>query len=158
MRRAQLTVAGAARYIESMAKHSVSCGTLVVNPRRELLLCHVTHTPKWDIPKGMREPGESELEAAMRELHEETGLSFESARFRELGPFAYRRDKRLHLYLVESGPGLDSLAHLRCSTSFPHHATGVPTPEMDGYRWAGRAEVASLCWPRMGEVLLSIAW
>ena len=44
-----------------MAKFTVSCGTLVVNPRGELLLCHVTDTPKWDIPKGMRDPGETEL-------------------------------------------------------------------------------------------------
>lgn len=141
-----------------MAKNTVSCGTLVVNPRRELLLCHVTHTPKWDIPKGMRDPGETELEAAMRELHEETGLAFAPAAFRELGPFAYRRDKRLHLFMVASGAQLDSLAQLRCSTTFPHRVSGVPTPEMDGYRWAARTEVGGLCWPRMGEVLLSIDW
>lgn len=141
-----------------MAKHSVSCGTLVVNPRRELLLCHVTNTPKWDIPKGMRDPGETELEAAMRELREETGLAFDADLFRDLGPFAYRRDKGLHLFMVEPGRALDCLAHLHCSTSFPHHVTGVPTPEMDGYRWAARPEVAALCWTRMGEVLLSIAW
>ncbi len=141
-----------------MAKQTLSCGTLVISPRRELLLCHVTHTHKWDIPKGMLDPGETELEAAMRELREEAGLAFDPARFRDLGPFAYRRDKRLHLFMVESGPGLKSLAHLHCSTTFPHHATGVPTPEMDGYRWAAREEVRSLCWPRMGEVLMGIAW
>ena len=141
-----------------MAKHSVSCGTLVVNPRRELLLCHVTNTPKWDIPKGMRDAGETGLEAAMRELREETGLVFDSAQFRELGPFAYRRDKRLHLFMVEPGPALDSLDQLHCTTTFPHRVTGVPTPEMDGYRWAARPELSGLCWPRMGEVLLSIDW
>ncbi|WP_313034639.1 NUDIX hydrolase [Massilia alkalitolerans] len=141
-----------------MARHSVSCGTLVVNPRRELLLCHVTNTPRWDIPKGLRDPGETELAAALRELREETGLVFDAALLRELGPFAYRRDKRLHLFMAEPGPALDSLAHLHCSTTFPHHVTDVPTPEMDGYRWAARPEVAGLCWPRMAEVLLSIPW
>jgi len=141
-----------------VAKYTVSCGTLALNARRELLLCHVTNTPRWDIPKGMRDLGETELEAAMRELREETGLVFDAGRFRELGPFAYRRDKRLHLFLVESGPELDSLAHLRCSTTFPHHVTGAATPEMDGYRWAARTEAGSLCWPRMGEVLLAIDW
>jgi hypothetical protein len=60
--------------------------------------------------------------------------------------------------MVEPGPGLDSLAHLRCSTTFPHHVTGVATPEMDGYRWAAREELRALCWPRMAEVLLAIAW
>lgn len=141
-----------------MAKHTLSCGTLVVNPRHELLLCHVTHTPKWDIPKGMLDAGETELEAALRELREETGLAFDAGRLRDLGPFSYRRDKRLHLFMVKSGPELDSLADLHCSTTFPHHVTGAPTPEMDGYRWAARDEVRGLCWPRMGEVLMSIDW
>ncbi|WP_169444496.1 NUDIX hydrolase [Massilia niastensis] len=141
-----------------MSKFAVSCGTLVVNPRRELLVCHVTDTAKWDIPKGLRDPGETELEAAMREMREEAGLVFEAGRFRDLGPFDYRRDKRLHLFLVESGDSLDSLAHLHCSSYFPHHVTGEPTPEMDGFRWARRDQVAALCWPRMAGVLLRIAW
>lgn len=141
-----------------MAKFSVSCGTLVVNRRRELLLCHVTDTPRWDIPKGLRDPGETELDAAMRELREEAGLSFDAGRFEDLGPFDYRRDKRLHLFLVRAGPELDALDHLHCSSFFPHHVTGVPTPEMDGFRWATREQAASLCWPRMAEVLLGIPW
>lgn len=141
-----------------MAKFSVSCGTLVVNPRRELLLCHVTDTLKWDIPKGLRDPGETELEAAVRELREEAGLSFDPALFQDLGPFEYRRDKRLHLFLVRSGPELDCLDHLCCTSFFPHHITAVATPEMDGFRWASRAEIAALCWPRMAEVLLGIDW
>ena len=141
-----------------MPKTTLSCGTLIVNPRRELLLCHVTHTAKWDIPKGMLDPGETELEAAMRELREEAGLMFEPGQFRDLGPFPYRRDKRLYLFMVEPGPGLDNLAHLHCSTSFAHHATGLPVPEMDGYRWAAREELRGLCWPRMGEVLMMIDW
>ena len=141
-----------------MAKHSVSCGTLVINSRRELLLGHVTHTPRWDIPKGVRDPGETALEAAMRELREEAGLVFEAARFRELGPFAYRRDKALHLFLVEAGAALDDLAQLRCESTFRHRVTGRPTPEMDGYRWATREQLPALCWPRMAEVLLGIAW
>ena len=141
-----------------MSKFIVSCGTLVVNPRSQLLLCHVTHTAKWDIPKGTQDPGESTLETAMRELREETGLAFGPERFTDLGPFDYRRDKRLHLYLVESGGELTSLDHLRCSSFFPHHASGRPTPEMDGYRWASRDQVRSLCWPRMAELLLSLDW
>lgn len=141
-----------------MARHSVSCGTLVVNPRRELLLCHVTGTAKWDIPKGLRDPGETELGAALRELREETGLVFEAAALRELGPFAYRSDKRLHLFMARCGAEFDNLAHLHCSTTFPHHVTGRQLPEMDGYRWARREELRALCWPRMAEVLLGIEW
>jgi len=141
-----------------MSKIAVSCGTLVVDQDRRLLLCHVTGTAKWDIPKGMQDPGETELEAAVRELREETGLAFASERFEELGRFDYRRDKALHLYKVEVGDTLPDLGHLVCRSYFPHHVTGKPTPEMDGFRWATRAEVARLCWPRMAERLSELAW
>jgi len=137
---------------------SVSCGVLVVSRDGQLLLCHVTHTAKWDIPKGMQDPGESALEAAMRELREEAGIWFAPERFVDLGQFKYRPDKRLHLFRVDAGDELTTLDHLRCSSFFPHHVTGKPTPEMDGFRWATRDEVARLCWPRMAGVLLSIHW
>jgi putative (di)nucleoside polyphosphate hydrolase len=136
----------------------VSCGTLVVNAAGQLLVCHVTNTAKWDIPKGMQDPGESTLQAAMRELREEAGIAFDAARFADLGGFAYRRDKRLHLYLVHAGDELDDLAHLACTSFFPHPLSGRPTPEADGYRWAARAELPALCWPRMGQLLVGLDW
>jgi 8-oxo-dGTP pyrophosphatase MutT (NUDIX family) len=137
---------------------TVSCGVLVVNRRRELLLCHVTHTARWDIPKGMMDPHEDTLEAAMRELREEAGICFAPECFHDLGGFAYRPGKRLHLYRVDAGEELESLDHLVCTSFFAHHATGRQTPEMDGFRWASRADVERLCWPRMAGVLLSLEW
>ena len=136
----------------------VSCGTLVVDAGGRLLLGHVTHTARWDIPKGLLDPGETPLAAAMRELWEETGLAFPADDFRDLGRFEYRRDKVLHLFRVDVGAALPDLAHLNCTSMYPHHATGAPTPEMDAYRWAGRDEVAALCWPRMAARLLAIGW
>jgi 8-oxo-dGTP pyrophosphatase MutT (NUDIX family) len=136
----------------------VSCGTLVVDGHGRLLICHVTGTAKWDIPKGLLDPGEDTLAAAVRELYEEAGLVFEAARFIDLGRFEYRRDKCLHLYKVEVGDELPDLGHLVCSSFFPHHVTGKPTPETDGFRWATRGEVAKLCWPRMAGRLLALDW
>lgn len=143
-----------------MSRYTVSCGTLVRDAGGRLLLCHVTGTAAWDIPKGMQDPGETTLEAAMRELGEEAGIGFDAGRYQELGQFDYRRDKRLHLYRVDvvAGDGLADLSHLACSSYFPHHATGRPTPETDGFRWAGRAEISRLCWPRMGALLLTLDW
>lgn len=137
---------------------ALSCGTLIVDAAGQLLLCHVTGTAKWDIPKGMRDPGETPLQAARRELREETGLSFEAARFQDLGRFSYRPDKQLHLFLLRAGDSLASLEHLVCTSMYEHEVTGQPTPECDGYRWATRAEIAALCWPRMGRRLLSLDW
>ena len=138
--------------------YTVSCGTLVLDGQGRLLLGHVTNTAAWDIPKGMQDPGETTLEAAMRELQEESGAAFAPERFVDLGEFAYRRDKRLHLYRVEAGEELGDLAQLVCTSWFPHHKTGKPTLEMDAFRWAGRDEVSQLCWPRMANLLLTLAW
>lgn len=143
---------------ESMGAMAVSCGTLVVDGDHRLLLGHVTHTPRWDIPKGLQDEGETLLAAAMRELYEETGLVFPAERFAEIGRIDYRRDKALHLFRVDAGPDLCALDGLTCRSFFPHRSTGKPTPEMDGYRWATRAEVARLCWPRMAERLLALDW
>lgn len=136
----------------------ISCGTLVVNSRGELLLCHVTNTDHWDIPKGMQDDGETPLASAMRELQEEAGIMFDAASFDDLGCFDYRPDKRLHLFRVQAPGDFDSLTHLVCTSFFPHFRTGKPTPEVDGFRWAARAEVATLCWPRMAKRLLALEW
>lgn len=137
---------------------ATSCGTLIINARGQILLCHVTGTGQWDIPKGLQDEGEEPLAAAMRELREETSLVFPADEFREIGDFDYRRDKRLHLFKVYSGDALQSLAHLHCTSHFPHHITGKPTPEMDGFRWARADEIRQLCWPRMAQRLLALQW
>ncbi len=51
-----------------------SCGVLVVRdePVREFLL--MKHPDRWDLPKGHVDPGETEIECALRELWEETGI------------------------------------------------------------------------------------
>ncbi|KQV59806.1 MULTISPECIES: NUDIX hydrolase [unclassified Duganella] len=136
----------------------ISCGTLVLNSARQVLLCHVTGTASWDIPKGLQDRGETPLQSARRELFEEAGLDFDAGLFEDLGEFDYRPDKRLHLFKVEVGDQLCSLDHLRCTSFFPHQRTGEPTPEADGFRWASRDELSSLCWPRMASRLLSIDW
>jgi 8-oxo-dGTP pyrophosphatase MutT (NUDIX family) len=46
----------------------------VHNSKIEYLLLHYPHG-HWDFAKGKMEPGESEIETAIRELYEETGLA-----------------------------------------------------------------------------------
>ena len=55
-----------------------SCGVLpyrVVNGHHEFLMVFETFSKCWSLPKGHIEPGETETEAALRELLEETGLT-----------------------------------------------------------------------------------
>lgn len=55
----------------------------------ELLLLHHTEEDRWCFPKGHLESGESVVEAAVREVTEETGLK-EFTLDQELGEVAYR--------------------------------------------------------------------
>lgn len=136
----------------------VSCGTVLINRKGEVLLCHVTDHDLWDLPKGMQEPDEPAIRTARRELHEETGLEFAEDLFVEIGCFDFRPEKRLHLFRVRAPDSLMDISHLTCVSHFLHPVTGKPTPEMDGFRWASREEVRSLCGPNMQRVLLSVDW
>jgi len=52
-----------------------SCGIILVsgNPISSFLL--MRHADRWDLPKGHVDPGETDLECALREMEEETGIT-----------------------------------------------------------------------------------
>lgn len=129
-----------------------------MNEKRQLLLCHVTGHPQYDLPKGGRDQGETSLQAACRELLEETGLVLDSSLFEDLGEFHYTGSKRLHLFKVRAPADLTSLDHLVCTSHFRHFQSGLMCPEMDGYRWASRDEIPALCTKVMAAMLLSLHW
>lgn len=54
--------------------HTESAGGVVVNAEGRVLLVS-QHGTSWSLPKGHLEAGETPLEAARREIHEETGVS-----------------------------------------------------------------------------------
>ena len=55
-----------------------SCGVLpyrMVNGQQEFLLVFETYSKCWSLPKGHIEAGETDVQTALRELYEETGLT-----------------------------------------------------------------------------------
>jgi ADP-ribose pyrophosphatase YjhB (NUDIX family) len=54
--------------------HTESAGGVILNPDGLVLLVS-QHGTSWSLPKGHLEEGESPLEAARREIHEETGVT-----------------------------------------------------------------------------------
>lgn len=54
--------------------HTESAGGVVVNAEGRVLLVS-QHGTSWSLPKGHLEEGETPLEAARREIHEESGVS-----------------------------------------------------------------------------------
>ena len=130
----------------------LSCGVVILNPDRELLLCHVTGQNHWDLPKGGIDPGETPREAALRETREESGLCLSAESLLDLGRFSYTNKKNLHLFACLL-PRID-LKELRCDSRYLDRHSGRQMPEMDGYGWFAFDRVASLCTPKMGHVLV----
>ena len=136
-----------------------SCGVVITDGAR-LLLGHASGSPRWDIPKGLAEPGESLVTAAVRELDEETGLQVAEVVLRPLGTHAYLRDKDLALF-AWMPPLMPDPAALRCS-SLVQRPGGTATPEIDrfglfefqaGLALVGRnlARVLAAVWPMISR-------
>lgn len=51
-----------------------SCGIFLFSKKRKRFLL-LKHPDRWDLPKGHIEKGESDIECALREFEEETGIS-----------------------------------------------------------------------------------
>jgi 8-oxo-dGTP pyrophosphatase MutT (NUDIX family) len=107
-----------------------SCGVIVAGAGR-ILLGHATRSPRWDIPKGLAEPGETFAAAAVRELFEETGLAAPEAGLRPLGVHGYLRDKDLALFAWTPGT-LPVPETLSCGSTFTL-PNGAVVPEFDRF-------------------------
>ncbi len=113
-----------------------SCGVIVTDGAR-VLLGHATRSPRWDIPKGLAEPGEALRIAAARELQEETGVEALAADLAELGVHRYLSGKDLALFAWRP-PAMPDPAVLRCSSWFTA-PDGALLPEFDRFgvfEWA----------------------
>lgn len=101
----------------------------------------------WDFPKGEIEPGEDPLQAARREVTEETGLTDLDFRwgedFVETPP--YSRGKVARYYLAQSRAGE---VILPVNPELGH-------PEHHEYRWVELERAPALLGPRLQKVL---AW
>ena len=135
-----------------MAK-TVSYGVLVFNDEGQLLIAHITGTQRWDIPKGGADPGETPIEAAVRETWEETGIALSLAGLTDLGRHAYLPQKDLHLFRCLLPAAACDLAVCRCTSFFPHHRTGKPTPEVDAFQWVDTKVLDQWCSPKLLKVI-----
>lgn len=130
---------------------ALSCGVLVTDGHH-LLIGHATRSPRWDIPKGLADPGEDPEMAARRELSEETGLHAPTLVF--LGRHAYRPKKDLALYLWQTDAMPDP-ALLVCRSTFL--IAGTAYPEFDRFDCPPWPDAMDRVGKSMATVLRAIA-
>jgi 8-oxo-dGTP pyrophosphatase MutT (NUDIX family) len=129
-----------------MNESKLSCGVVVARQTDDgwlTLLLRAYH--HWDFPKGIRERGEDPMQAAVREVREETSiddLSFEwGDRFFETGP--YSRGK---------------IARYFIATTAQEHVVIGPSPETGEpehheWRWVSFDEAYDLGSPRVRQIV-----
>lgn len=125
----------------------LSCGIVIARQSDAgwlTLLLRAYHN--WDFPKGLCELGEEPLEAAKREVHEETGiteLQFEwGDRLIETGP--YNKGKVARYYLAQTGQ-----VEVEMGIS-----PELGRPEHNEYRWVSFDAAYDLSAPRVREVIV----
>lgn len=130
----------------SEAVEKLSCGAVLVRPVDAgwlTLMLRAYHN--WDFPKGLREEGETALEAALREVGEESGirdLRFDwGERFIESGP--YSRGKVARYYLARTDQDAVTMGI----------SPELGRPEHHEYRWMEFDEAYDLAAPRVKEVV-----
>ncbi len=124
----------------------LSAGVVVVRPEqaqwRFLLLRAFQY---WDFPKGRTEEGETPLDAARREVQEETGITdlrfTWGEEYTETGPYA--RGKVARYYLAET----------RTHEVVLGIAPELGTPEHHEWRWVDETTAYRLTAPRVKRVL-----
>lgn len=115
-----------------MKSKNISCGIILLNKQKEILLCEITPTPsnewlknKFDLPKGKNEPQETPLETTIRELYEETSISLTQkhiSQIIDLNEHSYNKFKNLHLFLLidhnDEILNSNNLTQLQCLSTF----------------------------------------
>ena len=122
-----------------------SCGVLpyrIVNSQREYLIVFEEFSQCWSLPKGHLEAGETEIEAAQRELLEETGLTAKldtSATAVIEYPISPVAKKQVVFFLGE--------------------VTGTPkvrSGEIEGFKWVKAEELGNYLFPDTGAAIQTL--
>jgi 8-oxo-dGTP pyrophosphatase MutT (NUDIX family) len=126
--------------------HRLSAGVVVVSLAEGKLKCLVLRAYRnWDFPKGLVEPGEEPIDAALREVREETtlnDLSFDwGLDFMDTGP--YNKGKISRYYIARSK---------QLQVSLPINPD-LGKPEHHEARWVDFRKALSMVSPRLRPVV-----
>lgn len=115
-----------------MKKHT-TCAIVIADCSKKILGCHATGRKPgegFDFPKGMAEENEEHIDAAVRELLEETNLTLDKSKLTDLGIHKHNQEKDIHIfiYLTDKFPDISTL---KCNSFFELNKKTYP--EVNSY-------------------------
>lgn len=125
-----------------------TCGIFLFNKEGKLLIGHPTNSPDtiWSVPKGLRDKGEDDFTAAVRELYEETNITLRDIgdfSVKYLGKFKYpNRKKKISAFYIETDFDFSD-CDIKCD-SMVTHLHGKDFPEIDKFKWVTMEEAEPL--------------
>lgn len=100
----------------------------------------------WDFPKGMVEPGESPLQAAIREVEEETTITELNFRWGKVyrQTYPYNQGRKIARYYIAETPVTDVFLPINPELGRPEH---------NAHCWVTRSEAWGMLTPRVRAIL-----
>jgi 8-oxo-dGTP pyrophosphatase MutT (NUDIX family) len=128
---------------------SLSCGVVLVNESRQILMIHATNQHHWDIPKGTKNQDEREVDAALRELREETGVILDERDLTDLSWHIYNNYKDLWVFIGVM-PNVKT-SDLHCTSHYTYNNCEIP--EADEFAMIHLEDIDKYCCNSLSRVM-----
>lgn len=128
-----------------------SCGILLHHDGK-FFVGHCTNKPDvngWTIPKGRKEPGETDVATAYREFKEETNIDLKALGLGIKQFTAYKmKHKDVVVFFCNDEDGVTTKIQPVCKSLVePTDFSPGGFPEIDDFRWVTRSEAERLVFP-----------
>lgn len=132
-------------------KKVISCGG-IIKVDDQILITKSTGNTNWNLPKGVMDINQTPIEAAIRQIREQTNIDVSNVQYTDLGQYNYLQYKNLHLFLFKLDEKPEDLF---CASMFKAD-NNVYLPQISDYKWCTIKQSIPLFSKNVNKVLTKI--